>query len=597
MLDDEESAYPSKKPLPQPDDYQYLVIRGRSGDNNFSLLVFEFSPETYTPETMQDDLFVHMTQVFTNAVIHKRVLSENDNQIQFEELLSDLSRAFINLPGDRIDEAIADGLKRIALFFDIDRAILFQLSSKHPAGIMTHFYARTGIRRLPKGQKVKSEDFPYVHQQSQEGKIYYFRSLSELPDEAVTDKASYARWDVKSGLSIPLFAGGELLGGLAFNALTKEIKWPESMINRGLVIGEIFANALARKRAEEDLRQSYNEIKELKDRLESENIYFQKEIKLEHNFDEIIGESEAIKYVLLKIEQCAPTDATVIILGETGTGKELIARAIHNKSSRNQKPLIKVDCGTLQSTMIERELFGHEKGAFTDARQQQVGRFEIANEGTLFLDEIGELPIELQPKLLRVIQDGEFERLGSPVTRTVDVRIIAATNRDLEKEISEGRFRRDLWYRLNVFPITVPPLRERREDIPLLLNWFANKYIKKFGKKIKSIPQNTLDQLSQGHWAGNIRELQNTIERAVIVSDGDKLTLVDAFVCEPTDVTPADSNMALEDVERNHIRNVLKSTNGRISGPKGAARLLKINPSTLRFRIKKLGIDKSNNRS
>jgi transcriptional regulator with GAF, ATPase, and Fis domain len=243
--------------------------------------------------------------------------------------------------------------------------------------------------------------------------------------------------------------------------------------------------------------------------------------------------------------------------------------------------------------LIERELFGHEKGAFTNAHQQQIGRFEIAHNGTLFLDEIGELPMELQPKLLRVIQDGEFERLGSPKTRKVDVRIIAATNRDLEKEVGEGRFRRDLWYRLNVFPVTIPPLRERREDIPLLVNGFVNKYAKKIGKKITHIPQKALDQLSRGHWAGNVRELENTIERAVIISQGERLALADAFECEPSPEIPGHAGLALEDVEREHIRNVLKETGGRISGPKGAARILAINPSTLRFRMKKLGITKS----
>jgi transcriptional regulator with GAF, ATPase, and Fis domain len=588
--DGRDDGLAKKCPLLQLSTHLYVLVRGYSGKNGLSLMVIEFARDTYSPETRQDELLVHLTQVLTNVVIHHRIIAQNEMQLRFEELISELSRAFINLSADRIDDAIDVGLKRLSRFFNIDRATLFQLSPQHPTGVLTHMYARTGLQKMPKGLKITAEDYPYVNEINRKGDIYHFESISELPEAAAVDKSSFQRWGVMSCMVIPLFAGGYFLGGLAFDALTKEIKWPTSIINRGLVIGEIFANALARKRADDELRRSYVEISELKERLQSENIYFQKEIKLAHNYDEIIGESETLKYVLLKIEQCAPTDATVLLLGETGTGKELIARAIHNKSLRNQLPLIKVDCGTLQSTMIERELFGHEKGAFTNAHQTQSGRFEIAHEGTLFLDEIGELPLDLQPKLLRVIQDGEFERLGSPVTRKVDVRIIAATNRDLIKEVSQGRFRRDLWYRINVFSITVPPLRERRGDIPLLVNWFVNKYSKKIGKKITRIPQGVLDKLSQGHWAGNIRELENTIERAVIVSTGETLTLADVFECETPEMITTYSKMTLEDVEREHIRKVLKETNSRISGPKGAAQILKINPSTLRFRMKKLGI-------
>lgn len=583
----------SDSPFFRMDDSHCLFIKTQSGENMFCLLVSELPQgAACRPADIDRQLLLRTAQVFTNTEIHLIVLAENEKQLLFERLLSDLSRTFINLPSDQIDDAIDEGLKRIAEFFDIDRATLFQLIAEHPTGIMTHVYSRLGDEFLAKGIEVTAEDFPFVNRKHLNRKIHYFASLDDLPAEAATDKASFIRWKVKSSFAIPLYVGGKFLGAMGFDSVNKEKKWPETMIKRGLFIGEIFANALSRKRADDDLRQSYIEINQLKDRLQSENTYFQHEIKLEHNFDEIIGNSEALKYVLFKIEQSAPTDATVLILGETGTGKELVARAIHDKSRRRERPLIKVDCGALQRTMIERELFGHEKGAFTGAHQRQAGRFEIADHGTLFLDEVGELPLDLQPKLLRVLQDGEFERLGNPKALKIDVRIIAATNRDLEEEVKQRRFRQDLWYRLNVFPVTIPPLRDRREDIPLLVNWFVNKFSKKMGKKITTIPRKTMDELTMRHWAGNIRELENTIERAVIISPTETLTLADAFECSTPEPPPFQADMTMEAVEREHILRVLKKTNWRISGPKGAAVILDINPSTLRFRINKLGINK-----
>ena len=363
-------------------------------------------------------------------------------------------------------------------------------------------FQRLSPNKLPENLNITEADYPYLsHEHIVKRRITFWNSINDLPKEARTDWENLSQWGVKSSLNIPLTVGDQTYGTLTFNTVKHETRWPGETINRATVIGEIFSNALARKYADEALRNSLKEIRKLKDQLESENIYLQKEIKLSHNFDEIVGDSRALKSVLFKITQCAPTDAAVMISGETGTGKELVARAVHAKSRRNERPLIKVDCGSLPATLIERELFGHKKGAFTGAHQQQAGRFEIADGGTLFLDEIGELPLELQSKLLRVLQDGEFERLGDPKTRKVDVRIIAATNRDLEKEIQEGRFRSDLWYRLNVFPIHIPPLRERRDDIPKLVSWFVNKHERKMGKKITRISEETLADLSGRYWA------------------------------------------------------------------------------------------------
>jgi len=352
------------------------------------------------------------------------------------------------------------------------------------------------------------------------------------------------------------------------------------------------AELSAAKQAAEKNRQAAEEalfeIKNLKERLEAERAYLQEEIKLVYNHENIVGKSDAINYVFYKVEQIAGTDTNVLILGETGTGKELAARAIHGTSPRKSRALIKMNCAALPSHLIESELFGHEKGAFTGAQSRRLGRFEIANNATLFLDEIGELPLELQPKLLRVIDDGEFERLGSSETRKVDVRIIAATNRNLEEEVNKGDFREDLWYRLNVFPITMPPLRDRIDDIPLLVNFYVDRISKRLGKVIEKIPSNVMDPLRQYHWPGNVRELENVLERAVINSSGPKLRLVDELKKPHKDTTWADKTM--ENVEREYIIRVLEQVQWKVSGKHSAAEILGLDRSTLRARMRKLNI-------
>jgi chemotaxis protein methyltransferase CheR len=347
-------------------------------------------------------------------------------------------------------------------------------------------------------------------------------------------------------------------------------------------------NTDERKQAELNLKAALSEIKQLKDKLEAERAYLQDEIKSAYDHEHIIGQTDQINYVFYKIEQIAASDTTVLVLGETGTGKELVARAIHNLSLRKDRALVKINCAALPPNLIESELFGHERGAFTGAHQRQPGRFEIADGATLFLDEIGELPLELQPKLLRVLQDGEFERLGSSRTIKVDVRVIAATNRHMEEEVRWGRFREDLWYRLNIFPITVPPLRDRKEDIPLLVDSFVQKIAKRLGKSIESIPANVMELLQNYHWPGNIRELENVLERAVINSSGPKLHLVDELKNPRKDSTRA--NRSLSDVERDYIVRVLEQTHWKVSGKNSAAEILGLDRSTLRARMRKLRI-------
>jgi transcriptional regulator with GAF, ATPase, and Fis domain len=337
---------------------------------------------------------------------------------------------------------------------------------------------------------------------------------------------------------------------------------------------------------EEQLHARLREIAGLKQRLEEENIYLREEAKLLYTHEEIIGQSEAIRKVLADIEKVARTDSTVLITGETGTGKDLIARAIHNLSNRKGRLMVTVNCASLPPTLIESELFGREKGAYTGALTRQMGRFEIANGSTLFLDEIGELPLELQAKFLKMLQDGEFERVGSVATIKVDVRIIAATNRNLAEEIRRGKFRQDLFYRMSVFPIKAPPLREHPEDIPLLVNSLVEEFGKRMGKKIHSISRKTMGDLQRYSWPGNVRELRNLIEQAFIISSGDTLRIQ-----VPRETVNAPSKtLTADEMERQHIMKVLEMTKGRIKGSHGAAEILGLKPSTLYSRMVKFGI-------
>lgn len=342
-----------------------------------------------------------------------------------------------------------------------------------------------------------------------------------------------------------------------------------------------------RKDAEEELRRAHAELSQLKNQLEAENIYLQEELQFDQTFGEIVGQSDPIKYVLSKITQVSSTDATVLISGETGTGKELVARAIHAAGARKDRPLIRVNCAALSASLIESELFGHEKGAFTGAATRNLGRFELADRGTIFLDEIGELPLELQVKLLRVLQEGELERVGGSKTIKVDVRIIAATNRNLKLEVDKGNFREDLWYRVNVFPITVPPLRQRKEDIALMVDHFVSKFAKRLGKTITSVSPRSMHRLQAHSWPGNVRELANVIERAVIHTQGSVLHLADSLE-QAREESPA--TLSLEEMEREYIIRTLETTGWRIEGPSGAAKVLGLNASTLRARMTKFGI-------
>jgi formate hydrogenlyase transcriptional activator len=342
---------------------------------------------------------------------------------------------------------------------------------------------------------------------------------------------------------------------------------------------------------------AFGQIVDKANKLSEEKLYLQDEIRAEHNFEELIGESTGLKRILEQVQIAAPTDSTILIQGETGTGKELIARAIHNLSARREHTLVKVNCAAIPTGLLESELFGHEKGAFTGAITQRIGRFELAHRGTIFLDEVGDIPLELQPKLLRVLQEQKFERLGSTRTIHVDVRMVAATNADLAQKVAQSQFRSDLYYRLNVFPVTIPPLRQRRDDVPLLVRYFAQKYARRMKKPINTIPVKAMTALNQYHWPGNVRELENFIERAVILSRGAELEIPLSEFRQQTKAASADlpsSLSTLEEAEREHVLRALSETSWVIGGPAGAAARLGMKRTTLQSLMRKLGIARPN---
>ena len=505
-------------------------------------------------------------------------------RLRFETMLADLSTRFINLAADQIDTEIVNHLKQIAETLEIDRCSVAEYNTDKTKLKVTHAYAVPGVARMP--DLVINKKLPWYNKKLQRGESLVINSPDNLPDEAFVEREYLQQEGVKSSVLIPLAVGGTFLGVVGFASLRSQRSWNEALVQRLKLVGQVFANALMRKRAEEKLYKAFTEINQLKDRLEAENTFLKEEINLQHAHGGFVGQSPPIKNILSQAEQVADTDTAVLLLGETGTGKGLLAQQIHNLSRRNGRTMITVNCAALPSTLIESELFGHEKGAYTGAQSRRIGRFELADGSTLFLDEVGELSLGLQAKLLRVLQQKQFERLGGHETITSDSRVVAATNRDLLQAVETGEFRMDLYYRLSVFPITIPPLRDRREDIPALVWFFVKYFCEKTGKRIDTITKGTMKALQDHHWPGNVRELKNVIERAVIISPKNKLLVEIAKAPSPAD----DIYRALDDVQRDHIVKVLKATNWRVRGVKGAAEILNLKPSTLESRMAKLGI-------
>lgn len=505
------------------------------------------------------------------------------SELGFEKLSSRLLGTFINLPTALMDGEIENVLKQVVGAFGTNRAILCEIDSSMSNPIVTHRWDWPGIPHSP---TIGEDSLPWLYDRIIKGEITELSRPEELPKEAGAELEFMKSAGLGSVIVVPLQIGGKLIGCLATSSYRKRILWDSVLISRFQQVGNVFANALARRRDDERLQAAFSQISDLKERLERKNTYLREDIDLEHDHTTVIGQSIAIRSVLKKAEQVASTDSVVLLSGETGAGKELIARTIHELSKRKDKPMVKVNCAAMPATLIESELFGREKGAYTGALSREIGRFELANGSTIFLDEIGELPTELQAKFLRVLQDGEFERLGSSKTVQVDTRVIAATNRDLQAAIKDGKFREDLYYRLSVFPIDIPPLRERREDL-LAITWHLLKDLcKRMGRNVESIDPATLKAFQAYSWPGNVRELRNVIERYLILNPG---PVFRAEVPE-SDESPPLVGQNLDEVERRHIQQVLQKTRWRIRGKGGAAEHLGLKPTTLEARMKKLGI-------
>ncbi|RLE30435.1 MAG: Fis family transcriptional regulator [Acidobacteria bacterium] len=515
-------------------------------------------------------------------------------RLDFEQMVAEISGTMAGLRADAIDGALSQALGQLGLFVGAGRALISEVTEQSQFRI-THSWSATGIEAMLVGS-VWAAMAPGILKTLLNGKTFCVsrpEEIAALPDEDfAVDKRSLREAGTTAHLSIPIKIGGQVIGVLSFGVLSGPHLWPSPIVDRLKVLAEVFGNAFTRRDSERKLRSTLIEVEALKNRLLAETCYLEKEAAETGDYEELVGSSKAIRHVLHEVEQVAPTDASILILGETGTGKELIARTLHRMSSRSDRPMVRVNCATLPATLIESELFGHERGAFTGAVKRKVGRFEVADGGTIFLDEIGDLPLDLQSKLLRVLQEGEFERLGSTATITVDVRVIAATNRNLIEAIDEGSFRADLYYRLHVVPIEMPPLRDRRDDIPLLVWHFVRRHQLRMHKTIRRIPNDITKAMLHYDWPGNVRELANVVERAVILTRGDTLMVDESFtrglLPAPLEPKPQD----LRGVEREHIIEVLERCGWKVKGRDNAAERLGLNPSTLRARMKKLGIER-----
>ncbi len=521
------------------------------------------------------------------------------------EVLLDVNRAISrHLERDELFGALAACLRNV---FETDRfGIELPIEGERLQG---HLLTPSGAKMEPTRVKVLPAQGTACNWVLQNRKWLVSSTRDELRERFPLTFDVMTRERMESLCAMPLVSDDRARGVLFFMAARKAAY---GNLGRGLLEQVTAAVAVAL-----DDCLAHEEVRRLRDQLAAENAYLQEEIRSEHNFEEIIGNSPALLSVLEQVDQVAPTDATVLIFGETGTGKELIARAIHRLSRRKGRALVKVNCSAISAGLVESELFGHVKGAFTGAIEKRIGRFELANGGTIFLDEVGELPLETQVKLLRVLQEHEFEPVGSSQSLEVDVRLIAATNRDLQAAVTAGRFRDDLFYRLNVFPIHVPPLRERPSDIPSLALFFVSRFARQFGKTVETISRETMDRLSQYSWPGNIRELQNIIERAVVLSRGPMLSLGKEQICGTEtslnkalgaaaapgvtapplgmpaltpNTSPSDQPQTLAEIQRCHVLEALERASWIIDGENGAAKRLDLHPNTLRSRMKKLGI-------
>jgi PAS domain S-box-containing protein len=521
--------------------------------------------------------------VTERLALQNEIARTSNDYTSFERLLSEVASRFVTVAADRVDGAIVESIQLIAESLDLDRGSWWQVEPGSDDPVVIHTWTRPEYRIMQAGDSAQTL-VPWLLARARTGEVVTFSDPDDVPNR--DDRESLRKFSTKSGIAVPFMLNGELNALLGFSALREHRGWSLELIDRLRLVTAVFSQAVVRKSTEQRLEAALAEVHELQKHLAIENVYLRREVTTSARSQSIAADSETTRRVLEQIEAVAPTNATVLLLGETGTGKEVFAKAIHRASELHRRPMITVNCAAIPTALIESELFGRERGAYTGAMARQIGRFEMANDSTIFLDEVGELPLDAQAKLLRVLEERTIERLGSGQPIKVNVRVIAATNRALEKAIADRTFREDLYYRLNVFPIRVPPLRERVEDIPALVWTFIEEYSAAFRKPIESISRDSIAALQQYGWPGNVRELRNIIERAVINARGPRLVVdvpVSAFASPPR-------RQRLIDLEAEEIRQVLESVAWRVRGQGGAAEVLGIKPNTLDSRMARLGI-------
>ena len=568
-------------------------------DGDYRLDAYEMAYQT--PSGEDRAVRINMVGVVRDGLLHRMWAVENNildlrqtkaalrRRREYQALVASVSSQLVKSSDEEADTVVKNCMRAICDFAGADRSTMFWIDERSNIASVEYFWSPG---EEPFGP-VSMNQFPEFAKHLRAFRPVRIDDVANLPDSYRIDRTSLEKFDLKSLLIIPMIVGGQTVGGLSFGRLQVPEEWTPQDVDDLTVFAELLANFVLRLRSRTALREAMGKLQEATERLEAENVYLRQEIELTHGFDDIVGESDAVLRSLQLVEQVAPTRTPVLIMGETGTGKELVARAIHELSDRRDRPLVKVNCAALPANLIESELFGHEKGAFTGAEGAKRGRFDLANGSTLFLDEIGEIPIELQAKLLRVLQEGEFDRLGGSKTVKVDVRLVAATNRNLADAVQSGQFRSDLYYRINTFPIEMPALRDRGDDIQLLAEHFVKTHAPRLGREVTEISAAMMSQLRAYNWPGNVRELEGIVQRALISSSGNVLDLAEPLVTETAATEELAGPSSVSDlrlVEREHIVAVLEDANWKISGDSGAAAKLGIPPSTLRSKMKKLAI-------
>ena len=554
------------------------------------------SPKVFPEDTLE--CLKAAGEVLFNALYRRQLEIEADQLRRLDLVMSDIAARMVCVRTDSMDAEINNALAQVGESTDADVCVFLRSDNQNTSIYEVNYEWVVDAVGGPIFAGVSlADNYPWLTRHLEKKKRIRFANSDDFAPEAPAEVEMFERTGIQTMAWEPFKATDGSCGYLGLGSVNRKRQWPDGTFTQLAFCGNIIADAIAHQRAHVTLKQAFNEIQGLKERLVVENETLRQEVDVLYADDELIGKSHVFRTAIHQAEQVAPTDSTVLLLGETGTGKGLLARRIHERSRRSQSPLITVNCAALPASLIESELFGHEKGAFTGAINRKLGRFELAHGGTIFLDEVGDLPTELQAKLLRVLQDREFERLGSSTTQKVDVRVIAATNRDLDRLIEQGDFRADLYYRLGVFPIRAPALRERRGDIPLLVWFFISELQHRLGKEINEVSAQAMAVLTAYDWPGNVRELKNIVERAMILSPAAVLQLDDWFPghrdLSGISFRPhAGQGETIEEVERAHIEKVLVSCDWKIRGKGGAAEHLGLKRTTLQSRMKKLGIQR-----